>query len=344
MRAYLTIVNKELGAVLRDRTIVIAILIQLFIASFSSALLLGVLSVYDPDTILQYEGGNIKIGMVDGGSTPLRAFLSARGLHVTSYATLTAAEAAFYQGRVNAIITAPTDTNGIAEVKLYLADKADAANSLIRMVLQQPLKEYENLLRAQNGIDVHYADLSGKPATAFELIYSIILPVLMFFPAFVAGSMAIDSITEEVENNTLPTLLSAPLTLNQLIAAKITSAVLLSIAQCLAWLALLQWNGIVLQNVGWILILSTTVAGSVAAAAALGAIFFRDRERSQFVYSLTLLSAVAVSTLLDISPIKTLSRLAIGDAYTGGVQVALFLIPLCVLCFILWKTTRRLAR
>jgi len=54
MNAILTVIKKELNSVLRDRTMVIAILIQLFIASFSSALLLGMLSLYDADTIVQY--------------------------------------------------------------------------------------------------------------------------------------------------------------------------------------------------------------------------------------------------------------------------------------------------
>ncbi len=237
MGAFLAIVNRELGAVLRDRTIVIALLIQLFIASFSSALLLGVLSVYDPETIVQYEGDRIHIGIVGDLNSPLPSLIEASGLGVTSYATLADAEAAFYRGRLNAVLTIPSGSSGVVDVKLYLADKADAANSLIRMVIQEPLKQYENSLRARSGVQVHYTDLKGKPATSFELIYSIILPVLMFFPAFVAGSMAIDSITEEVENNTLPTLLSAPITINRMIGAKITATIILSVAHCAAWLA-----------------------------------------------------------------------------------------------------------
>ncbi|HEX8991401.1 MAG TPA: ABC transporter permease [Anaerolineales bacterium] len=343
MGAFLAIVNRELGAVLRDRTIVIALLIQLFIASFSSALLLGVLSVYDPETIVQYEGGLIHIGIVGDPNSPLPSLIEASGLGVTSYGTLAEAEAAFYRGHLNAILTVPSGSSGVVDVKLYLADKADAANSLIRMVIQEPLKQYENSLRARNGIQVHYTDLKGKPATSFELIYSIILPVLMFFPAFVAGSMTIDSITEEVENNTLPTLLSTPITINRMIAAKITATIILAVAQCAAWLALLQWNGIVVQNRLWVLALAVTVAGIAATAAALGTMMFKDRERSQFVYSLTLLAAVAISTLLDLSPIKTLSRLAIGDAYTNGWNVAVFLVPLCVLYALSLRVSRRLA-
>jgi ABC-type Na+ efflux pump permease subunit len=343
MNAFLAIIKKELGTVLRDRTIVIAILIQLFIASFSSALLLGVLSVYDPDTILQYERGEINIGMVGASDGPLGPFLSARGLHLRSYATLAQAEAAFYRGEVNAILTVPTDSGNGVEIKLYLLDGADAANTLIRMVIQDPLKQYENYLRSRNSIQVNYTDLTGKSPTSFELIYSIILPVLMFFPAFVAGSMVIDSLTEEVENNTLQTLLSAPLTINQMIGAKITATIILAIVQCAAWLALLQWNGIEVQNRGWVLILAVTVAGIAAATAALGAVLFKDRERSQFVFSLMILAAVALSTLLGISPINTLSRLAIGDYYTGSWNVLVYLIPLCALGLLLLKISRRLA-
>ncbi len=343
MNAFLVIIKKELGTVLRDRTIVIAILIQLFIASFSSALLLGVLSVYDPDTILQYGRGGVNIGMVGESGSPLALFLRARGLGLKPYATLDEAEAAFYRGEVNAILAVPPIGQNGVEIKLYLSDGADATNSLIRMVIQEPLKQYENYLRIQSGIQVHYTDLKGKSATSFELIYSIILPVLMFFPAFVAGSMVIDSLTEEVENNTLQTLLAAPLTINQMIAAKITATVILAIVQCVAWLALLQWNGIVVQNRGWVLILAVTIAGIAATAAAVGAVLFKDRERSQFIFSLMLLSAVAISTLLDISPIITLSRLAIGDYYTGGWNVLVFSIPLCALCILLLKISRRLA-
>ena len=95
--------------------------------------------------------------------------------------------------------------------------------SLVRMVIQEPLKQYENYLRNQKGIELRYTGLQGRPSTAYEFVYSVLLSILMFFPAFVAGSMTIGSLTEEMENNTLQTLLSAPLTVNGMIGAKITS-------------------------------------------------------------------------------------------------------------------------
>ena len=341
MIPFLAVVKKELASVVRDRTILISILIQLFIASFSSALLLGMLSLYDSDTILQFSGAGIKIGVVNSSDNVLGSLMSKRGLQTIQYASLTDANAAYYRGEVLAIVDTPQDANGLTEIKLYLPE-SDTVSSLVRMVIQEPLKQYENVLRMQKGIDVRYTDLKGRPSTSFEFVYSVLIPMLMFFPAFVAGSMSVDSLTEEVENNTLQTLLSAPLTINGMVGAKIVASVIISILQCAAWLSLLQLNGVAIQNTGWILLLALVVAGITSTSAALGAILLKDRERSQFIYSLILLAAAAISTLLNLSPIKTLSRLAIGDAYTSGWNVAFFAAFLAGLYLILSKTSRRL--
>jgi len=338
---FLAVIKKELGSVIRDRTIIISILIQLFIASFSSGLLLGMLSLYDPDTIMQFQGAGMKIGVVSSSENLLESLMSKRGLQVVQYAALTDANAGFYRGEVIAIVDTPQAANGITEINLYLPD-SDTVSSLIRMVIQEPLKQYENYLRAEKGIEVRYADLKGKPSTSFEFVYSVLIPILMFFPAFVAGSMTVDSMTEEVENNTLQTLLSAPLTINRVIGAKIVASVILSVVQCIAWLSLLQLNGITIQNTGCILLLALIVAGITSTSAALGATLLKDRERSQFIYSLMLLAATAISTLLNLSPITTLSRLAIGDFFTSGWDVMVFAAFLAGLYLILLKLSRRL--
>ncbi|MBK8781826.1 MAG: ABC transporter permease [Anaerolineales bacterium] len=338
---FFAVVKKELASVIRDRTIVISILIQLFIASFSSALLLGMLSLYDSDTIMKFGGAGIKIGVVASSDTELASLMSVRGLTVIQFASLKEAQTAFFNNEVSAVVDTPLDENGITQINLYLPE-LDAVSSLIRMVIQEPLKQYENYLRGQKGIEVRYTDMKGKPSTSYEFVYSVLIPMLMFFPAFVSGSMSVDSLTEEVENKTLQTLLSTPLSINGMVSAKILASVILSFVQCLAWIALLQMNGIVIQNTGWILLLAAVVAGITSTAAMLGAVMLQDRERSQFIYSLLLLAGAGISTLLNTSPITALSRLAIGDAYTNGWNVAVFAVFLAALYFLLTKMSRRL--
>ena len=47
MREFLILVRRELKAVRKEKTILFAVFIQLFIASFSSVMLIGVMSFYD---------------------------------------------------------------------------------------------------------------------------------------------------------------------------------------------------------------------------------------------------------------------------------------------------------
>lgn len=341
MSPFLAVVKKELWSVIRDRTILIAVLIQLFIASFSSGLLLGVLSFYDPDSIVESGNLRVRIGLVGPSGNPLEGFMRESGLRVIPYGTQAEAQAAFYENEVTAVVVIPQNIQNTAEIKLFLPN-SDVVSSLIRMVIQEPFKKYENTLRAQSGIEVRYTDLKGKPSTSFEFVYSVLLPMLMFFPAFVAGSMSIDSLTEEVEQKTLQTLLSAPLTINDMIGAKIVASLVLSTLQCIAWLALMLLNGIVIENIGWILLLAIIVAGITSTSAMLAGVFLKDRERSQFIYSLMLLVATGAGTLLDISPVKTISRLGIGDPYTSGWNVMVFAVLLLGLYVVLTRASRRM--
>ena len=343
MTGFIALVKRELRAVLRERTIIIAIMIQLFIASFSSALLIGLLSLYDPDSIGVYARVDIGVGFVGARNDPLIGLLRERGGRVIPFASMNDAQSAYQQNAVDAIIGMPAEPAGAVEMQLFLP-RAEARSSLILMILQDPLKRYENVLRERRAIDVRYDNLRGLPPTTFEFLYSIILPVLMFFPAFVAGSMVVDSLSEEIEHNTLETLLTAPLSLGTIVSAKIAAAVILGISQSIAWLALLRLNRIDVQNAPLVLGLAAIVAGIVAVASAFVATVFKNREQSQFVYSLFILLAGSAGYVLDLAPIKLMTRLAVGDAFTGAANVAVYAGALGVMVMGLKIGVRRAAR
>lgn len=340
--AFFAIVQKELSSVIRDRTILIAIAIQLFIASFSSALLIGLLSLYDPESIGEFRKLNVSVALVNMPGDPLAEFINQRGLQAYDYPSLDDAAAAFAQRKVSAILITTAREGNTLRMRLYLP-RSQARSSLILMVLQDPLKRYENFLRQRSGITVRFTDLQGEPPTTFEFIYSVIIPILMFFPASIAGGMVVDSISEEIENKTLETLLSAPLSLNMIVSAKITAAVFLTAVQCLAWLGMLRLNAIVVHNQPLVLLLATIIAGIISVGSAFVAVIFKDRERSQFVYSLFILAATSASYLLDLSPIQILSRLAVGDAYTHAGHVLIFGVLLAALLVFFFRITRRFA-
>ncbi|MBN1876563.1 MAG: ABC transporter permease [Anaerolineae bacterium] len=318
----------------------IAIAIQLFIASFSSALLTGLLAYYDPDAINLSAQIRPRVGIIGDMQSPLVTFLEDRSARLTVFATPEDAEQAFFAGQIDAAIWIPGKDASTADLKLYLPDSETQA-SVILMLLREPLKRYENTVRVQQGLRVYYTDVEGEPATAYEFRYAVILTLLMFFPAFVTGNLVVDAISEEFVNRTLDTLWTAPLSLNTILGAKMTAAVLLSGIQCILWVILLRLNGIVIYNWGLVLLLASLSAALIAACAALITLVFKDRERSQFIYAVFILLTTGLSYFSNASPIALTTRLAIGDVYTGFLHIIPYVLLLLILLAILFSTSRK---
>jgi len=326
MKAFFPIVSHELKSVRKEKTIMFAILIQLFIASFSSILLVGLMAFYDPDSIGHNPNIDLRVGVIGDNQNRFTALLRQRNLHVKVFTDSDEAERAFKAGAIDSIVFIPEIKNNILEMKLVLPEM-DSRATIVLMVLRGPLEQYENFLRKQSGVQVRYADMGGKPYTTYEFLYTLIIPVLMFFPAFVAGSMVVDSISEEIQNKTLATLLSAPLSLDLILGAKIAASVVIAMMQCVLWALLLQFNGFAIQNPALVLAFAVIIAATISLAAALISLLFRDRERSQFIYSIIVVIAVGVSFFLDPSPFGMVARLATGDYYLNLGHVMLYLIP-----------------
>ena len=334
MKAFFSIVSHELKSVRKEKTIMFAILIQLFIASFSSILLVGLMAFYDPDSIGSNTNIDLRVGVIGDSQNRFTALLRQRNLQVRAFADADGAERAFKAGTIDTIVFIPDVKNNILEVKLVLPEM-DARATIVLMVLRGPLEQYENYLRRQLGVYVRYGDMGGRPYTTYEFLYTVIIPVLMFFPAFVAGSMVVDSLSEEIQNKTLATLLSAPLSLNLVLNAKMAASVIIAIMQCVLWALLLQLNGFAIQNLALVLAFAAIIAATISLIAALISLVFRDRERSQFVYSIIIVIAVGVSFFLDPSPFGMVARLATGDHYLNALHVALYLAPVIILAAIL---------
>jgi ABC-type Na+ efflux pump permease subunit len=341
MKGFLSMVWRELKLLRKEKTIMFAILIQLFIASFSSVILLGIMVYYDPGSIGQNATATINVGVLGDSHSQFITYLQDRHHHVFAFDSAAKAEQAFKSGRLDAIVYIPSVDKGTVDMKLVLPDM-DAQATLVLMLLKEPMERYENYLRDKNGVAVRYQDVKGKPFTTYEFLYTIIIPILMFFPAFIAGSMVIDSIAEEIENKTLETLLSAPVSINWVTGAKIIASVVVGVFQCVLWVVLLGFNGFVIQNVGMILLLSMMATGIIAMIALMVSLVFRDRERSQFIYSLVILVMFTMAYFVSPSPFALVARLATGDPYVSGFQLIYYLATLVALAAVTPFITKKL--
>jgi hypothetical protein len=108
------------------------------------------------------------------------------------------------------------------------------------------------------------------------------------------------------------------------------------------WAGLLRLNGLVIQNLAIVLGLATVVAAAISFIAAFVALYFKDRERAQFIYSMILVVLVSGSAFLGPSPISLITRVASGVPNAGILTVAIYPLALAAIGFIFFKFSRKL--
>jgi ABC-type Na+ efflux pump permease subunit len=324
LRDRLALARRELASLGREKTIVLAIAIQLFIAAFSSFLVVGLVTLYSPAA----AGGavTVDVGVSGNASDALVPAVESGGRDVTVFDSRRAALQSFRDREVDAVLDATRRPAGDLAVEA-VAPEGDFRTTLVVVQLTDALDAVERQQRAalSSRLDTQPLDLppdaGGNPYYGFT--YTVLLPLLMFLPVFISGSITADSLTEEIERGTLELLRVAPLTPAGILDGKAVATATLAPAQAAAWLALLGLNGIrVADPLGILLLVSALSVLTVSVGAAL-ALAVRERRGAQLLYSLGVLAAFGAAALLPENPANAVAKLAIGSATPATYAVVL---------------------
>ncbi len=315
MGSRLTIGKRELAGLRAEKTILLAIAIQLFIAAFSSFLVVGLVSMYDPSGL---DGAEIEIaGAGDAVADLEHAADEVPGAHVTRYDDPTTARATFENYGADAVVIATRDDDGGVST-VVIAPDSNVETTVIVVQLQEVLRAYESNERTARSAYLSEPPLPLPDRTGsspyFTFTYTVLIPLLVFLPVFISGSIAVDSITEEIDRGTLELLRVAPVTLTEIVDGKALAAVAIAPGQALCWLLLLAVNGTPVANVGPILALMTALTVIVVGIAVAIALVAPDRRAAQFLYSIAVLALFGGATAMAGGPTNAVARLAIDSA------------------------------
>ena len=309
------VARRELATIRREKTIVLALLIQLFIAAFSSFLLVGLVSLYSPGAVV---GSGIAIGVTGSAAGPVAADLSGDGTwRVVTYDGVPAARAAFKAGRVDALLVVDELASGRLAVQAYVPSQSIRSTVVVvelRSALQSLERQRRHALAGRlQRPPIPVPDVPAAPSTV-GFTYTVLLPLLVFLPVFISGSIAADAITEELDAGTLELLRVTPLSVVEIVDGKLLAMVLLVPAQAATWLGLLALNGTRIAHPVAILGLVTAAAAVVVALGIGLALRLGDRQSAQLVYSLAVIVLFVVTSALPASPANAVARLAAGSA------------------------------
>jgi len=314
-----TIARRDLSALSREKTIVLAILIQLFIATFSSFLVVGLTSLYDPGSV---EGGEITVGISGEERDRLETAAREAGLNPFVVQDRDDALRAFERGDVDALLTA-SRVEGADGVRLDVratVPAEDLRTTLIVVQVRSMLTELERAERLDRVDHLEFVPLEvpeeGDSSPFFGFTYTILIPLLLFLPPFISGSIVVDSITEEIERGTLELLRVAPVSMTDIVDGKAAAMVVIAPAQALLWLALLWVNGIAIGNVLPLLALVTALALLTVVIGVFLGLVTGTRRQAQLLYSVLVLLLFALAAGLPEHPGRTVALLAVDSATT----------------------------
>ena len=307
----LTIARRELATLRSEKTIVLALLIQLFIAAFSSFLVVGLVSLYDPGSV---EGYETTVGVTgDAADDLLRVVDEEPSMAGTAYDSQAAARTAFRNGEVDAVLLADRRA-GRVFVTATVPD-GSVRTTVIVVQLRDALSTFERTERDARASFLSSTPLDLPPRAGstpyYGFSYTVLLPLLCFLPVFISGSMVVDSVTEEVDRGTLELLRVAPVSTVDIVDGKVWAAAALAPAQAGLWLALLDFNGTTVRHPLALLVVVAALALLVGTLGATIALLSPDRRAAQFLYAVGVLVAFGGSTLLPYSPVNTVARLAV---------------------------------
>lgn len=310
--------GRELASLRTEKTIVLAIVIQLFVAGFSSFLVVGLVSMYDPGSVNGYQ---LDVGMAGDETEELvRAADDAGGVDVAVYPSAGAAEEAYVEGRVDALIVTERLDGG--QIRAVVRVPEGSVRTTVTVVqVRSVMEAYESRLRDNRAAHLERTVLREPPETRsspyFGFTYTVLVPLLLFMPVFIGGSVAVDSLSEEMERGTFELLRVTPSTAVDILEGKLLATAGTVPLQAALWIGLLWLNGTRVVHVPELLVLTTALAVSVSALGLGVAAATRDRRFAQFLYSSGLLVLFGATLLLPENPANTVARLAVGSPGPG---------------------------
>lgn len=310
-RALRALAGKELRDVWREKTLVVALVVQFFIAAFSAFLLFGLQGLYDPGSVAELPEARVAY-VGDGG---FDAHLRDDGAIEVEPLLLQPALERFRAGDLEGVVQETVEEDGMHRVTLLLAE-GELETTLLVTRLQGLLEDHERQLRQEGGDrlehEVLHYEAGERPDLPYTFAYAVLLPLLVATPVFLAGAIAGDAVSQEAQERTLLLLRAAPMGSGALVAGKLTVPVLLAPAQVLLWVGLLWLNGLAVANLGAILFATAIMAAGLGAASVLIALWVRREGQTQAAYAVVALLLAVVALLLPRDPLNMVALLATG--------------------------------
>jgi ABC-2 type transport system permease protein len=329
---HLAITVREVTSMLREKSFLLMILMELLLVSSSGLLSVGYVILTSPESssTLSQLSNLVYVGVVTNTRLSFSQALDDSKVHHAFYDSFSQAHSDFKDGLLDAVLVGDlTQDDSPSIVTVYLPSNSPKA-PLTKMALKKALLKLEDNMRVRrvekyspNLQFATYKIMNYKPQARYVEIYFIFtLPILLFLPCIVSGSLVIDSITQDLESKRIINLIAAPISDAHIVIGKSLGSLVLSVFQTFLWLIILSFTFINPENPAALIVLCGLYTVIFMNLGSLLALYIRKMKASQILYTFVSMSAISLFSpfanvhpmLLEISPAYMITRMALGTS------------------------------
>lgn len=335
MRKWATIGLREFKMMMKEKSFIMVLIFEILLVSSSAFLSVGYGVITSPESSDLLKGARnvIYAGLVTNSRRELAVPLQQSGIAYFNYDSVTDAENDLRNGILDTVISGNLNLRvDPSVITVYLPTNTPKVG-LTRLALKRFFLNVEDRLRRVKmaiyspGLKLlTYDDTTNDADPAnFEVFLIFTIPILFFMPTIMAGSLVIDSLTEDMESGRILNLLAAPISYTSLLAGKLAASFLATIPHCILWLIALSFTQYPLENPIGILLAFTVYTTFFIVAGALISLHFRKNRPSQMAYTLISVASIILLSptvnfsreLILFSPAHVYTNLALGASITG---------------------------
>jgi ABC-2 type transport system permease protein len=331
-----SIARREVEMMLKEKSFVLILLLEALLVSSSGLLSTGYLIITSPESsgTLSQLSSLVYVGVVSNTPRPLTQVLSEGRMQYKVYPSFSQARTDLQNGLIDALLLGDIAVTGNKSaderpsvLTVFLPSNSPKA-PLTKLALKKAILGLEDRLRERK-VGLYYPQLEFTPykimdlkpqARQAEIYFIFTLPLLLFLPCIVSGSLAIDSITQDLESKRMLNLVAAPLSPQEIVFGKALASLLLSLFQSALWLVILSFTFISPKNPAALIAVCGLYSMVFMNAGTLLALHLKKMRASQILYTFVSMSAISLFSpfanvhplLLDNSPSYILARVALG--------------------------------
>jgi len=327
---------REIRGMLKEKSFLFILLLETLLVSSSGLLSVGYVIMTSPESssMLSQLSSLIYVGVVSGTPEPLAQVLDEGRVNYKVYPDIGEAESDMKNGLLDAVLMGDISFSGNqtldarpALINVYMPSNSPKA-PLTKLALKKVFVRLEDKLREKKilllapGLDyTPYKIINYKPAAnQIEIYFIFTLPLLLFLPAIISGSLVIDSITQDLESRRILNLVLTPLTDSQIVFGKALASLLLSLLQSVLWLMVLSLTFMSPQNNAALIIFCGLYTVIYMNAGSILSLYLGKMKSSQILYTFVTMTSISLFTpfanihplLLAFSPSHMITRMALG--------------------------------